>query len=57
MTKLEWGLFIIMLFGPKVTFLDKQGKTRFQYMGVITLFISKVTDMTTNLLGEANGKD
>lgn len=55
MTKLEWVLFIITLFGPKVTMLGRNGRVRFQYIGVITLFISEIICMTTKLLGDKNG--
>lgn len=55
MTKLEWVLFIITLFGPKVTMLDRNGRVRFQCMGVITLFINEIICMTTKLLGDKNG--
>lgn len=57
MTKLEWVMFIITLFGPKVTMLDRNGRVRFQYMGVITLFINEGMNMTTKLLGDKNGED
>ncbi len=55
MTKLEWVLFIITLFGPKVTMLDRNGRVRLQCIGVITLFINEIICMATKLLGDKNG--
>lgn len=45
MTKIEWALFIIVLFGPSIKFADSKGYTRFIYKGLLIAFIEKAIDM------------
>ncbi|WP_369118296.1 hypothetical protein [Enterococcus thailandicus] len=54
MTKIEWTLFIIVLFGPVITFTDAKGYTRFSYKGLLIAFIEKAIDMVNQYSQKEN---
>lgn len=52
MNELAMLIFVVVLFGPSMSFRDKNGNERFIYKGLLAMFVAKAIDMVKDVSNE-----